>query len=423
MTASVTTTAEGDAEGSETAVGAVFALTYANHLVESYSSRALDAAGGVTFEALGTSSSASNAKASAAGAPEDDGSGTQDVNDDIAAERAGADARAADNGVADSGDTDEPSAEDSSGDSVSVAAAIAVNISLSRSSARILDGSTVAAGGAVTVRSSAHSDAKATADGSSATAAGGTAIGAAVAINYAEFANEATIGYGADVDSNGLTVEALMTGGAASTHDFGAKAVSGAGGGETGVAGSFALNIVSAHTWGVLLSDPIRGPPGSPSGFDPPDTPASVDAGTGDVTFKALSKAASDTKAWPDGDGGAGTDLGIGASIAISIVNDAAVAAVEDTATLTGGASLTVDASGEHTLTTEAKTGAKGTTSVAAAVAVAISNVTVVGLLGVDGSKDRLETLRRSAAAHLERLGQGTDVLRGVFEFVISRTS
>jgi len=48
---------------------------------------------------------------------------------------------------------------------------------------------------------------------------------------------------------------------------------------------------------------------------------------------------------------------------------------------------------------------------------------TLVALLGLDGARARLEALRESATAHLDRLGQGTDVLRGVFEFVISRSS
>jgi farnesyl diphosphate synthase len=53
----------------------------------------------------------------------------------------------------------------------------------------------------------------------------------------------------------------------------------------------------------------------------------------------------------------------------------------------------------------------------------AVGKATVVAALGVAGSRRRLEALRRSALAHLEPLGEGTDVLRGVFEFVISRSS
>jgi farnesyl diphosphate synthase len=53
----------------------------------------------------------------------------------------------------------------------------------------------------------------------------------------------------------------------------------------------------------------------------------------------------------------------------------------------------------------------------------AAGKATVVALLGVDGSRRRLEALRASASAHLDRLGEGTGVLRAVFEFVISRSS
>jgi farnesyl diphosphate synthase len=53
----------------------------------------------------------------------------------------------------------------------------------------------------------------------------------------------------------------------------------------------------------------------------------------------------------------------------------------------------------------------------------AAGKATVVALLGVAESRRRLETLQRSAAAHLARLDADTGVLRAVFEFVISRTS
>jgi farnesyl diphosphate synthase len=53
----------------------------------------------------------------------------------------------------------------------------------------------------------------------------------------------------------------------------------------------------------------------------------------------------------------------------------------------------------------------------------AAGKATVVALLGLDESRSRLETLRASANAHLDRLGEGTGVLRAVFEFVISRST
>jgi farnesyl diphosphate synthase len=54
---------------------------------------------------------------------------------------------------------------------------------------------------------------------------------------------------------------------------------------------------------------------------------------------------------------------------------------------------------------------------------VASGKATVIALLGVDESRRRLRLLQDSANAHLDRLDQDTGVLRGVFEFVISRSS
>jgi farnesyl diphosphate synthase len=48
---------------------------------------------------------------------------------------------------------------------------------------------------------------------------------------------------------------------------------------------------------------------------------------------------------------------------------------------------------------------------------------TLVALLGVDGARRRLQELQDSALAHLEHLQPDDAVLRGAFEFVISRTN
>ena len=53
----------------------------------------------------------------------------------------------------------------------------------------------------------------------------------------------------------------------------------------------------------------------------------------------------------------------------------------------------------------------------------AAGKATVVGLLGIDGARGRLDELRASANRHLDRLEADPGVLREVFEFVISRTS
>jgi farnesyl diphosphate synthase len=53
----------------------------------------------------------------------------------------------------------------------------------------------------------------------------------------------------------------------------------------------------------------------------------------------------------------------------------------------------------------------------------AAGKATVVALLGVAESRRRLEELRNSALAHLDRLGGESSVLRAVFDIVISRSS
>jgi farnesyl diphosphate synthase len=53
----------------------------------------------------------------------------------------------------------------------------------------------------------------------------------------------------------------------------------------------------------------------------------------------------------------------------------------------------------------------------------AAGKATVVALLGIEGSRRRLQELRNSALAHLERLGCDSGVLRAAFDFVISRSS
>jgi farnesyl diphosphate synthase len=51
----------------------------------------------------------------------------------------------------------------------------------------------------------------------------------------------------------------------------------------------------------------------------------------------------------------------------------------------------------------------------------AAGKATVVGLLGIDGARERLGLLQASAGRQLDRLGAAAGVLREVFEFVISR--
>ena len=96
---------------------------------------------------------------------------------------------------------------------------------------------------------------------------GRTAVGVAIAINVATMRNTANINEGADVTADGVTAKALMKDVSGdTTSTFEAKATSGASGGDTGVAGSFALNIQNTT---------------SEAAFKTGTTPAQVDAGSG----------------------------------------------------------------------------------------------------------------------------------------------
>ena len=95
----------------------------------------------------------------------------------------------------------------------------------------------------VIVTAGNSADSKAIADGSAAKGATDTAVGIAVSINVATMANQAFVG-DADVTAQGISASAGMKDvGGDTKHKFEAKSTSGASGEDTGVAGSFALNL------------------------------------------------------------------------------------------------------------------------------------------------------------------------------------
>src|SRR5438046_9257311 len=169
---------------------------------------------------------------------------------------------------------------------------------------------------------------------------GGVSVGVGVAINYAKIRNEAILPAGANVYSVGATIEALM----GSTHELGASATSGAGGGSVGVAGSVAIDIENIETTARLAGI--------------------LTAGTGagaDVAITATSHATSDTKALPEESTGGvsgASSVGGGASVAVAIVDDTTTA--ELPGVLLGGRNVTLAAPASHGMTTPAKPRAPG---------------------------------------------------------------
>ncbi|KAG1649183.1 hypothetical protein GQR58_029238 [Nymphon striatum] len=235
-----------------------------------------------------------------------------------------------------------PSAESSSG-TIKVAAAIAITIAKTTSRAQVADGITVVATGAVTVLSSANTEATAMGDGSStdATETTGPSVGVAVALNVANVINDATIE--GTVTAAFVAVGASMTDVAGDVeHTFGATAKSGASGAGATVALSLALNIANVTTTTDIVS-------GAEITLTTP----------GPLVLAVASNATSIAAAIPndpDAPGGTGS-FGLGASLAINIVNDKAVAELESGA-VSGVTDLILLASGGHTMETTAIAGA-----------------------------------------------------------------
>ncbi|MBK8460095.1 MAG: hypothetical protein IPL43_07835 [Micropruina sp.] len=205
-----------------------------------------------------------------------------------------------------------------------------------------------------------ESTATSSADGSSATAAGGTAIGAAVAITYANLLLDATIN--APVSAVGVSTSATVP---TATNQFGASATSGAGGGDLGVAGSIAITVIE------ILADAMIN--------------ATISAGGGNVNSTASSTSITVTEALPGEDGISGTKTGVGVSFALSVIDDVVTAGIADGVGVSGGDDILIAGHTSHDTTTTAKTGAKGATAVAPAIAITISNVTTRASLGFNG--------------------------------------
>src|SRR5207249_4428011 len=107
-----------------------------------------------------------------------------------------------------------------------------------------------------------------------------------------------------------------------STHRFAAKATSGASGGDTGVAGSFALNVSSTTSEGVVFG--------------------TVNSGTGVSNLGAADTSEAVVEAKASADSG---KTGVGISIGVNVADNATRALLADDATATGGLALSASGS------------------------------------------------------------------------------
>lgn len=441
QTSSSTSTATGQTQGNNVAVGASIALNSATDTVAAEIDRDISAVGDVAIGAQSISKGSASATASVAGGEKadaddkptnPDGTASKTVDDKVDAQgdaakdsgkKAADTAAAASPGAAGlaaaaaSDDPDTKKAAEAAADKspaaaglavsaasndskskveetkeapktedntetggVSVAAAVGVNTGIATTVAKVGKGRTItSSGGALKVKSANETDTSAKADGSQVDP-GNTSVGvgAAVALNAGISTNVAVVGDDAVVNSKGLTISAMNVTG--QTSDAVAEATSGAGAGNVGIAGSLAASVAINTTVAVLEGD-----------VDGDGTGATVNAGTGDILIEAANATTNTVKSGAEVKGTGGTaKVGVGASIGVNVGVNTTVAEVADKAVLTGGKDLGLNATADHTLTTDVTGGASGakvalTPLVAATIAV---NTTVarLGKAKKDGS-------------------------------------
>ena len=183
-------------------------------------------------------------------------------------------------------------------------------------------------------------------------------------------------------------------------HDVSADATSGAGGdkGKVSIAGALALNLVSNHTEAIVGGG------------------ATVNAGTGDVALKAQSNEEDGAKADSDAKSG---KVGIGASAAIQVLTDHVTrAAIENGATLSGGAKLELSADSHHDVGTEDKAGSEGGVAISPSVSLAIVKDQTAAYIGTgtglnvsgDASLSAKEELASSADSNAAAAGNSVAI-------------
>src|SRR5690606_9698573 len=173
--------------------------------------------------------------------------------------------------------------------------------------------------------------------------------------------NQAGIGVGASLQAAGLTLSATVKQVAAdATHTFASTAEAGAGNtsGTLGVAGAFALNLVEEDTTAAILGSTAPGPHPGP---DP--VPGVAIVGGGAVSITAGSKSTDKASAKATQSGGA--TVGLGASLALNLPTHRVYAGISPVADptrgppLTGAGALSLTATHDVTLMTEAQAGGK----------------------------------------------------------------
>jgi len=401
--ATETTDASATAVGDKAAIGAALSLALVTDKVVVSTGGSIAAiAGDVTFSAAGTSTGSLTVTAGAAGAEaadendeSTDGEGT--VDDRVSGQFDFAKSTQADSKVGDADQqaaTSETSDQDhSAGTSegkLSVAAAVGVNVVTSSVSAAMPDGKDISAGGRFTVHAVNGTDGIVSADASA--SASQFAIGAAAAVNAITSTNVARLG-NARYSANGVTVSALTAAPSGTPHVsiFNTTAKSGAGGSKVGIAGALALNLIDASSTATVSGSAI------------------VDAGTGASIISADQRMSASASAAPLDDSlTTGGKVGIGASVALNLLDSTATAEIEDNAVFDNGAGLSVTANSDVSTKTDAKAGSEGGIAIDAVVALALLDVTASAKIGTGNAITTTGAVVINATSSGENTATGT---------------
>ncbi|WP_243650565.1 leukotoxin LktA family filamentous adhesin, partial [Anaerospora hongkongensis] len=398
------TEAKGAADGSKAAIGAAVAINIANDRAFATTGRNITAGGDVVFHADNQSKTEANAIASAAGGTpaKDDGSASNGKNvDSLVKEQT-------DFAQKDKTEKKEAASAQTSEGKLGVAAAVGVNLSDSSAVAVTPDGVTIKAGGKFGVTAANETDAKASGDGSAGgrigtdkdgkpvTSTASIGIGAGVAINTVTATTSASIG-AADHEAGSVEVQAIAhkEGDSAQSSDFTAEAVSGAAGGKVGLAGSFALNSVTSNATAEIKD-------GATIAVDP----------NGSVTIEAENRTTRSASATPQGKGATGGSLGMGASVALNLGSNSALAKIAGGADVTGAGDVSLAATGVHTISTKAEAGASG--GIALTPVVAMNSVdnqaTAIVEKRTGSAEDVAENLLTVGSLHVSAANSATGV-------------
>ena len=150
-----------------------------------------------------------------------------------------------------------------------------------------------------------------------------------------------------------------------STDNFGAYAISGAGGGKTGVAGSVAISITDDDTEADL---------GYTQPASSPGVPSITVTGAGNVTVNAQTATAVSASAVPANGGGTGANLGVGISVSLDYAQTQTLAQITNGVGLSGANNVTMTATSVQTMTTLTKGGSAGSTGITPVIAIAITD-------------------------------------------------